>query len=90
MCQPSPSRASPTDEVLEEVALVAPAATPEPIMRRLNQATVVAFADSDVQKRLAALGVTPAVGLIDNWPVYITAENRKWREVIRSHNITAE
>jgi len=80
----------PDYEVLEEVALVAPAATPEPIMRRLNQATVAAFTNPDVQKRLAALGVTPAVGQVENWPAYITAENRKWREVIRSHNITAE
>jgi tripartite-type tricarboxylate transporter receptor subunit TctC len=80
----------PDYEVLEEVALVAPAATPEPIMRRLNQATAAAFANPDVQKRLAALGVTPAVGLIENWPAYITAENKKWREVIRSRNITAK
>jgi tripartite-type tricarboxylate transporter receptor subunit TctC len=80
----------PDYEVLEELALVAPAATPEPIMRRLNQATAAAFANPDVQKRLAALAVTPAVGLVENWPAYITAENKKWREVIRSRNITAK
>jgi hypothetical protein len=27
---------------------------------------------------------------VEKWPAYITAENKKWREVIRSHNITAE
>jgi tripartite-type tricarboxylate transporter receptor subunit TctC len=80
----------PDYEVLEELALVAPAGTPEPILRRLNQATAAAFANPEVQQRLAALAVTPAVGRVEDWPAYITAENRKWREVIRTRNITLQ
>lgn len=80
----------PDYDVLEELALVAPAGTPEPILRRLNQATAAAFANPQVQKRLAALAVTPAVGRAEDWPAYITAENRKWGEVIRARNITLQ
>ena len=74
-------------EVVEEISLVAPAGTPDAILRRLHQATVAAFANPEVQKRLAALAVTPAVGRLEDWPAYITAENRKWGEVIKSRNI---
>jgi tripartite-type tricarboxylate transporter receptor subunit TctC len=80
----------PDYEVLEELALVAPAGTPEPILRRLHQATAAAFANPEVQERLAALAVSPAVGRVEDWPAYITAENRKWREVIQSRNIKLE
>jgi tripartite-type tricarboxylate transporter receptor subunit TctC len=80
----------PDYEVVEELALVAPAGTPEPIMRRLHQATAAAFAKPEVQKLLAALAVSPAVGRLEDWPTYITAENRKWREVIQSRNIKLE
>ena len=80
----------PDYEVVEELALVAPAGTPEPIMRRLNEATAAAFANPEVRQRLAALAVTPAVGRVEDWPAYITAENRKWREVIRTRNITLQ
>ena len=75
-------------EVVEELALFAPAGTPEPILRRLNEATAAAFATPEVQKRLAVLAVAPAVGRLEDWPAYIAAENHKWREVIRTRNIT--
>ena len=80
----------PDYEVVEELALVAPVGTPEPIMRRLNEATAAAFANPEVQQRLTALAVTPAVGRVEDWPAYITAENGKWREVIRTRNITLQ
>jgi hypothetical protein len=30
------------------------------------------------------------VGRLEDWPAHFAAENRKWREVIRSRNITLE
>jgi len=80
----------PDYEVVEEVALVAPAGTPESILRRLHQATATAFANPEVQKRLAVLAVSPALGRVEDWPTYIAAENKKWREVIESRNIKIE
>jgi tripartite-type tricarboxylate transporter receptor subunit TctC len=80
----------PDYEVVEELALFAPAGTPEPILRRINEATAVAFAAPEVRERLAVLAVTPAVGRLEDWPAHFAAENRKWREVIRTRNITLE
>jgi tripartite-type tricarboxylate transporter receptor subunit TctC len=77
-------------EVVEELALFAPAGTPEPILRRLNAATAAAFAAPEVRERLAVLAVSPAVGRPEDWPAHFAAENAKWREVIRTRGITLE
>ena len=77
-------------EVVEELALFAPAGTPEPVLRRLNEATAAAFAAPEVREKLAVLAVSPAVGRLEDWPAHFAAENRKWREVIRTRNITLE
>ena len=77
-------------EVVEELALFAPAGTPEPVLRRLNEATAAAFAASEVREKLAILAISPAVGRLEDWPAHFAAENRKWREVIRTRNTTLE
>lgn len=77
-------------EVVEELALFAPAGTPEPVLRRLNEATAAACAAPEVREKLAVLAVSPAVGRLEDWPAHFTAENRKWREVIKTRNITLE
>ena len=77
-------------EVVEELALFAPAGTPEPVLRRLNEATAAAFAAPEVREKLAVLAVSPAVGRLEDWPAHFAAENRKWREVIKARNITLE
>ena len=73
-------------EVVEELALFAPAGTPEPVLRRLNEA----IAAPEVRERLAVLAVPPAGGRLEDWPAHFAAENRKWREVIRTRNTTLE
>jgi tripartite-type tricarboxylate transporter receptor subunit TctC len=80
----------PDYEVVEELALFAPAGTPELVLGRLNEATAAAFAAPEVRERLAVLAVSPAVGRLEDWPAHFAAENRKWREVIRTRNITLE
>ena len=77
-------------EVVEELALFAPAGTPEPVLRRLNEATAAACAAPEVREKLAVLAVSPAVGRLEDWPAHFAAENRKWREVIKTRNITLE
>jgi len=77
-------------EVIEEIALFAPAKTPEPILQRLNQVTAAAFAAPDVKERLASLAVVPEVSRLEDWPAYFEAEYARWGEVIRSRNIKLE
>ncbi len=73
--------------VEEHVAMLAPAGTPEPILRRLNEACTAALRAADVQPRLEALAVTPQAQPLAAWPAYLAAENAKLRDIIRSRNI---
>ena len=80
----------PEYEVLEHIALLAPAGTPEPIVRRVSAAARAAMEAPETRERLAALGVTPDVRPPEDWPAYFEAENAKWREVIRARNIRVQ
>jgi tripartite-type tricarboxylate transporter receptor subunit TctC len=80
----------PDYEVLEHIALLAPAGTPADIIRRMSEATRTAMEAPETRERLAALGVTPQVEPPEAWPAYFTAENARWREVIRARNIRVQ
>ena len=80
----------PEYEVLEHIALLAPAGAPEPIVRRVSAAARAAMEAPETRERLAALGVTPDVRPPEDWPAYFEAENAKWREVIRARNIRVQ
>jgi tripartite-type tricarboxylate transporter receptor subunit TctC len=58
----------PEYEVLERIALIAPAGTPDPIVRRLSTAARAAMKAPETRERLAALGVTPDVRPPEDWP----------------------
>lgn len=77
----------PEFEVVEHIALQAPAGLPEPIIRRAHALAKAAMEAPETRDRLAALAVTPTVGSPDEWPAYFAAENAKWRDVIRARNI---
>lgn len=77
----------PEFEVVEHIALQAPAGLPEPIIRRAHALARAAMEAPETRERLAALAVTPTVGSPDDWPAYFAAENAKWRDVIRARNI---
>ena len=74
-------------EVVEHVAMLAPAGTPEPILRRLNQACTAALTAPELAPRLQALAVTPERQPLDAWPAYAAAESGKLGAIIRSRNI---
>lgn len=72
------------------VGLFAPAHTPEPIVRRLYDATVISLKDPDVRQKLIAggnniVGDTPA-----QFRAFLAEETKKWGEVVRAGNIKAE
>jgi tripartite-type tricarboxylate transporter receptor subunit TctC len=77
-------------EVVEEIALFAPAGTPQAIVQRLNQAAAAAFAAPEVQERLTALAVVPTVSPVEEWPAHFAAEYAKWGDLIRARNIKVE
>ena len=75
------------------MALFSPAATPEPIVGRLNAAAVAALADPILQTKLRALGaepVTPDRNTQERLSSFLAGEREKWGTVIRKANIRLE
>jgi tripartite-type tricarboxylate transporter receptor subunit TctC len=77
-------------ECSSQFALLAPAGTPEPVVRRLHAAMAAALRDEGVLSRLRQASNFPTVGSPEDFPAYLAAESGKWGEVIRSRGITAE
>jgi tripartite-type tricarboxylate transporter receptor subunit TctC len=71
----------------EDIALLAPAGTPDAILDRVNAAMAAAMKVPEVSERLAALGVQPDVKPRAEWPSYFTGEYARWGELIRAKNI---
>jgi tripartite-type tricarboxylate transporter receptor subunit TctC len=75
------------------MALFLPAATPEPIVARLNAAAVAALADPALQAKLRTLGAEPAAAernTPERLEAFLAAEREKWGAVIRKANIRLE
>jgi tripartite-type tricarboxylate transporter receptor subunit TctC len=70
-------------DVVNWTALLAPAGTPEPIVRKLAAETSIALREPDLLRRLALLGMEPA----GEGPAALAQEIRRtvvqWREVVR-------
>lgn len=77
-------------EAASHFALLAPAATPEPIIRRLHTAMSASMAAPDVIEKLTANAIFPEVGTPEAWPAYLQAETARWGEVIRTRGIVLE
>jgi len=80
-------------EATNWLALFLPAATPEPIVARLNAATVAALADQALQAKLCTLGAEPAApdrSTQEGLSSFLAKEREKWGTVIRKANIRLE
>ena len=75
-------------ESLSWSGIVAPAATPRPIIMKLNAAIEHVLAMPDVKKKFADLGVEPVGGAPENFARHIKAESEKWGRVVKTANIT--
>jgi tripartite-type tricarboxylate transporter receptor subunit TctC len=75
-------------ESLSWSGIVAPAATPRPIVNKLNAAIDRILATDDVKKRFAAMGVDPVGGPPEAFARHIRAESEKWGRVVKMANIT--
>lgn len=75
------------------MALFLPAATPEPIVSRWNEAVVSALANPALQARLRSLGAEPAApgrNTEESLQAFLAAERAKWKTIIRKANIRLE
>jgi tripartite-type tricarboxylate transporter receptor subunit TctC len=70
--------------------LVAPAATPPPVIDILHDATIKALQDPAVVKSLTDLGVEISSSTPDAFAQYITAEIPKWTAVVKASGATLD
>jgi tripartite-type tricarboxylate transporter receptor subunit TctC len=77
-------------EVVEQIAMLAPAGTPEPLLRRFNAVAAAALRAPEMQPRWQAMGVTVEAQPFEAWPAFFRAESDKWRDVVRARNIRVQ
>ncbi len=82
--------AIPGFDVTSWFGVLAPAATPKPIVNRLYADISKALQMSEVQERMASQGAEPSLRSPDDFGKYILSEVKKWGEVIKRAGITAE
>jgi tripartite-type tricarboxylate transporter receptor subunit TctC len=69
---------------------MAPAATPRPIVDRLQDEIIRALADPEVKQKLLAQGLEARGGTAAEFGKFIDDETRKWGEVIREAGLKGE
>jgi tripartite-type tricarboxylate transporter receptor subunit TctC len=87
---PSISEFYPQFEAQSWVGMLAPAATPRAIVRRLNAEVNKVLTEPDVKERFNALGYEIAGGSPEQFGEWLRIESVKWGKVIRDNHITAE
>jgi tripartite-type tricarboxylate transporter receptor subunit TctC len=70
--------------------LLAPAGTPSPVVKRIQEEMVKVIAMPDVRKRLATLYVVPTSSTPEEMTKLINSEISLWRQVALENNIKAE
>lgn len=70
--------------------VVAPAGTPEPVVKKLNAALNVALNDPDVVKSLRALGAVPLPGTPAEFGAFLNKETTVLTQVIKAAGIKAD
>lgn len=69
------------------IGLFAPARTPEPIVRKLYEATKTSLANPEVRRKLVAGGNNIVGNDAALFRAFLDAESKKWGEVVRAGNI---
>lgn len=80
----------PDCEVLSWFALVAPAKTPQPIIDRLNAATVKVLNEPAAKQQIATLGADPVSSAPTELATFIASETAKWAKVVQASGATVE
>ena len=77
-------------EVSSWNGLAAPAGTPEPIIRRLNEEVNKILATPEAREQLRTLGAQAVGGTPKAFADYVNEEIRKWRDVIKAAGIAID
>ena len=72
------------------VAMVAPAATPRPVIDRLHGALLKMFSDPAARERFDAQGCDIVAGTPEDLGRVIREDQAKWARIVRAKNITVE
>jgi tripartite-type tricarboxylate transporter receptor subunit TctC len=70
--------------------IMAPAATPRPVIDRLNAEVVKALQTPDVRSKLAAQGAEPLGSTPDEYAAYVRKELERWAGVVKATGVTIE
>jgi len=70
--------------------LVAPAGTPEPVIRLLSDGVAKILARPAIRSKLTELGTEPASSSPEDFTAFIAGERKKWGEVIRKTGVKIE
>jgi len=70
--------------------VLAPAATPAPVIAKFNAAMVAALKAPDLRAQLRDFGTTPAPSSPQQFETYMRDEIMRWRTIIREKGLTGE
>jgi tripartite-type tricarboxylate transporter receptor subunit TctC len=70
--------------------VLAPAATPQPVIAKFNAALVIALNEPELRTRLHNAGTTPAPSTPEQFEKYLREENARWGKIIREKGIKGE
>jgi len=76
--------------VIEWYGMVAPAATPRPIINQLNAALTKILMMPEVQERIRALGMTPSPSTPEEFDKQIRADYALWGKVVKQAGVKSE
>jgi len=76
--------------VIEWYGMVAPAATPRPIINQLNAGLIKVLMMPEVQERIRALGMTPSPSSPEEFDRQIRADHALWGKVVKQAGVRAE
>jgi len=70
--------------------MLAPAATPKEIVRRMSEEVGRIIRSDETRARLDAMGVIPMGGSAEDFDTFIAAETAKWAKVIKTAGVTPD
>jgi tripartite-type tricarboxylate transporter receptor subunit TctC len=77
-------------ELLNWFGLFAPAATPSPIVARLNEIVVTGLRDRAISETLDAQGIVPRIMTAARFREFVAAETEKFGKIVAQANIRVE
>lgn len=70
--------------------LFAPAATPKPIVQKINQAVMSVMSQGKIRKAMMERGSDPASGSADDFSAFLRVDQAKWSKLIKENRIAVQ